>query len=343
VPIQKITIQNYIDDYQHCLTIDVRSEGEFAHARIPNAMSLPLFDNAERATIGTTYKQRTKEKAIKEGLQFFGPKLLPLLEQVEKWQAVSEQKQIVVHCARGGMRSAAVCWLLDLYGYNVLQIIDGYKAFRNWALEQFTKHYNIKIIGGYTGSAKTEVLNYLQSLQIAAIDIEGLAHHKGSAFGAIQMPEQPSQEMFENKLALQLFSFKNEIILLEDESQRIGRVNIPHTFWPTMRNAQVLFLQIPFAERLQHIVDEYGKFDKQDLLDCIVRIEKNLGGLETKTALQFLADNDIASCFDILLKYYDKYYEKGLHKRENWADLKITIDCIDTNEQVNADKIKLHL
>ena len=114
MPIQKISIQTYITSYSHCLTIDVRSEGEYAHAHIPNAVSVPLFDNEQRAAIGTIYKQKSKELAIKEGLKYFGPKQLQLLEQVECLQALSENKTIVVHCARGGMRSAAVCWLLNL-------------------------------------------------------------------------------------------------------------------------------------------------------------------------------------------------------------------------------------
>jgi len=340
VPIQKISIQTYITSYSHCLTLDVRSEGEYAHAHIPKAVSVPLFCNEERAAIGTIYKQKSKELAIKEGLKYFGPKQLQILEEVESLQALSENKTIVVHCARGGMRSAAMCWLLNLYGYQVLQIVGGYKAFRNWVLQQFAEPYSIAIIGGYTGSAKTEVLEHLMQQDIAGIDLEALANHKGSAFGAIEMPAQPSQELFENKLALALFANKNaNIILLEDESQRIGLVNIPHTLWATMRKGKVLFLDIPFAERLQHIAAEYGKYNTQDLADCILRIQRNLGGLETKIALQHLQENNIAACFEILLKYYDKYYEKGLHKRENWEQLKINIPCLSTNETENANKI----
>ena len=340
MPIQKISLQTYITTYSHCLTIDVRSEGEYAHAHIPNAVNVPLFDNEQRAAIGTIYKQKSKELAIKEGLKYFGPKQLQLLEQVESLQALSENKTIVVHCARGGMRSAAVCWLLNLYGYQVMQIVGGYKAFRNWVLEQFTLPYPFVIIGGYTGSAKTEVLQCLMQQQVAGIDLEGLAHHKGSAFGALEMPAQPSQELFENKLALALYACKNaSTILLEDESQRIGLVNIPHTLWATMRKGKVLFLDIPFADRLQHITAEYGKYQTQDLADCILRIQRNLGGLETKNALQHLQENNIAACFEILLKYYDKYYEKGLHKRDNWEQLKINIPCSSTNETENANKI----
>jgi tRNA 2-selenouridine synthase len=343
VPIEKIAVADYLTMYQNCIVMDVRSAGEYSHAHIPAAINLVLFDDAERAKIGTLYKQNSKQRAVKEGLAYFGPKLLPLLKIVEGLQAVEVEKPIVVHCARGGMRSGAVCWLLDLYGYDVKQIVGGYKAYRQWVLQQFTMPYNLQIVGGYTGSAKTEVLHCLQQNNVSIIDLEGLAHHKGSAFGAIGMPTQPSQELFENKLATALFGVANtnanELILLEDESQRIGTNNIPNEFWLNMRRANILFLDIPFAERLQHIVDEYGQLPLDSLIECTERITKNLGGAEAKTALRFLYEKNYTESFTILLAYYDKYYGKGLQKRQDWEKLKINIPCATTNVEANANKI----
>ncbi len=128
-----------LSDY---LIIDVRSPDEYAHAHIPNAFSLPLFTNEERAEIGTTYKQQSREAAIKLGLPFFGNKMQNMIEQVEGWAASYEKTNgnkptILVHCWRGGMRSAAVSWLLDLYGFKTEQLSGGYKAYRNWVLAQF--------------------------------------------------------------------------------------------------------------------------------------------------------------------------------------------------------------
>ncbi len=189
--VQKIDIDEFIIQAPNSLIIDVRSPGEFEHAHMVSALNLPLFTNEERAIIGTTYKKQSREEAIKVGLPLFGTKLLPMIETVEKW--VSEKQQganttkptILIHCWRGGMRSAAVAWLLDIYGFKVYQLTGGYKAYRNWVLNQFIKEYPIKVLGGFTGSGKTEILHALQQRNNTVIDLEGLANHKGSAFGAI--------------------------------------------------------------------------------------------------------------------------------------------------------------
>jgi tRNA 2-selenouridine synthase len=314
--IQKLTIEDFVAVANTGIVIDVRSPSEFEHAHIPNAFSLPLFNDEERAIVGTTYKQKSREQAIKIALPFFGNKMLPMVERVEKWVNDFQKKNttihttIYVHCWRGGMRSAAVAWLLDLYGFKVCQIIGGYKAYRNWALQQFEKQYTLKVIGGYTGSGKTEILKELLKQKHTVIDLEGLASHKGSAFGAIGQDKQPTQEMFENKLAMELFSFADQTILIEDESQRIGTVMLPTPFFKLLRSSDGYFVKIPFEARLDFIVQGYGGFKPEDLMAATYRIQKKLGGLETKLAINHIVEKDIKAAFHILLSYYDKLYEK---------------------------------
>jgi len=250
---------------------------------------------------------------------------------------------ILVHCWRGGMRSAAIAWLLDLYGFKVYQLDGGYKAFRNWTLEQVRKDYAFRIIGGYTGSGKTFVLQELSKRGKSAIDLEGIAKHKGSAFGGLDRIPQPSSEMFENILASQLFRLTekeaaNEI-WIEDESQRIGNLNMPYELWQVFRTKPLYFLDIPFEERLNNIVQEYGAHPKEALINAIVRIQKRLGGLETKTAVNCLIENDIKGCFDILLKYYDKHYTKALNLRPDLKEVMIKIEADKVDAKVNAIKI----
>ncbi|MCU0334491.1 MAG: tRNA 2-selenouridine(34) synthase MnmH [Chitinophagaceae bacterium] len=220
----------------------------------------------------------------------------------------------MVHCWRGGMRSAGVAWLLDLYGLKVFTIKGGYKSFRHWCLQQLSGQYPLQLLGGYTGTGKTEILQALAAQGEQVIDLEGLACHKGSAFGNINMPPQPSQEMFENQLALALFqaSGTGRRIWLEDESQRIGSVNIPFGFFQHMRQSPLLFAELPFEQRLDYIVKDYGKGDIEKLVNAIIRIQKRLGGLEAKNAIQCLLEQDIRGCFAILLRYYDKWYLKSL-------------------------------
>lgn len=343
--IQKLTITAFLAKAQTSLVFDVRSPAEYAHAHIPNAISLPLFSDEERKVVGTAYKQRSRQQAIKYGLDFFGPKMKQLVEQVEQWVAEKQpgNHDILVHCWRGGMRSGAVAWLLDLYGFKVSTLAGGYKAFRNWVLQQFDISYPISIIGGYTGSGKTEVLHQLQHLGFTTIDLEGLAEHKGSAFGAIGMPEQTSQEMFENKLALALFTAYESIqhkqqpfFWLEDESQRIGKVNLPPQLYQHMKEQSVYFIDVPFDERINHIMNWYGKGEKETLVNAIIRIKKRLGGLETKTAINCLLEDDLWGCFAILLKYYDKWYTKSLNSKPNLSTQLKKIACKDTNAVTNA-------
>ena len=324
--VQKINIDDFIiktsASIGSSIIIDVRSPAEFEHAHIPSALNLPLFDNDERAMIGTTYKKQSREAAIKAGLPLFGNKMLSMVETVESWIAAAQKDNdltkptLYVHCWRGGMRSAAMAWLLDLYGYEVIQLTGGYKAYRNWVLAQFTIPYSLKVLGGYTGSGKTEILHALQEKNYSVIDLEGLAHHKGSAFGAIGQLPQPSQEMFENILATKLWEVNknNKPIWIEDESQRIGTVLIPTPLFHLMRNSTCYFMTIPFEQRLAFIVEGYGKFDAQSLIEATERIQKRLGGLETKSAVAHIMQGELKEAFSILLKYYDKWYEKNAKK-----------------------------
>lgn len=321
--VQKIDIDDFILETSasigSSIIIDVRSPAEFEHAHIPSALNLPLFDNEQRAMIGTTYKKQSREAAIKAGLPLFGNKMLAMVETVESWIAAAQKDNdltkptIYVHCWRGGMRSAAMAWLLDLYGYKVIQLTGGYKAYRNWVLTQFTIPYSLKVLGGYTGSGKTEILQALDKRNYAVIDLEGLAHHKGSAYGAIGQLPQPSQEMFENILATKLWEVNknNKPIWIEDESQRIGTVLIPTPLFHLMRNSTCYFMTIPFEQRLAFIVEGYGKFDAQSLIEATERIQKRLGGLETKNAVAHIMQGELKEAFSILLKYYDKWYEKN--------------------------------
>jgi len=319
--ISKLTIQEFITGASNALVLDVRSPGEYRHAHIPGAYPLPLFTDDERKVVGTAYKQESREKAIKLGLGFFGPKMVTLVEEVQALLAKisvsgTERPRIIVHCWRGGMRSAGVAWLLDLYGFEVYTLTGGYKAWRNWALQQFSKPWPLLVTGGYTGTGKTGILLQLRKQGHPVIDLEGLASHRGSAFGDLPGATPPSQEMFENLLATELHRFAGEDnIWIEDESQRIGPVNIPTEFFRLMHTAPLYFIEIPFEERLGHIIKEYGDLEKEQLTNAILRIRKRLGGLEAKTAISFLAENNIPECFRVLLTYYDKLYRKSLQQR----------------------------
>jgi tRNA 2-selenouridine synthase len=348
VAIQRLTIKDFLAQSKDHPLLDARSPGEYDHAHIPTAISFPLFTDEERKIVGTTYKQKSREDAIKIGLDFFGPKMRKMVEEAEnmisKRQLAignnEDSKSVFVYCWRGGMRSAAIAWLLDLYGFKVYTLAGGYKAFRNHVLQTFEQPFQFKILGGYTGSGKTEVLNELEKQGETVIDLEKIASHKGSAFGSFKMPPQPKQEMFENLLATELWkksplTTHHSPIWLEDESQRIGDLNLPNALWNTMRNAPIFFLEIPFEERLNHIVEEYGECEKEKLIDATKRISQRLGGLDAKNTIGFLDKDEMKEAFRILLRYYDKHYLKGLHNRNDISSLLTKIDC-ETVTATNA-------
>ena len=349
--IQKINILQLISLAHLHPILDVRSPAEFTQAHIPNAINLPLFTDEERKIVGTAYKQQSRQIAIKFGLDYFGVKMKLMVEAAEQIMANSKHQQpvptVVVHCWRGGMRSAAVAWLLDVYGFKVYLLQGGYKAYRAWARQQFELPLQCTIVGGYTGSGKTEVLQKLAAMGMPVIPLESLANHKGSAFGAIGQAPQPTQEMFENQLAHSIFlatqlasTHHHTTIFIEDESQRIGLLKLPNSFWQTMRNSPIFFLDIPFNNRLLFIVQQYGSLPKDKLVNAIMRIQKRLGGLETKNAINFLLENNVTACFNILLLYYDKWYLKGLYNRENLPILLNKIPC--TNVDIENVHLLLH-
>jgi tRNA 2-selenouridine synthase len=320
------------------LILDVRSPKEFNHAHIPHAHSFPLFTDDERKIVGTTYKQNSREAAIKIGLDFFGGKMKPMVEQAEAMLQANSSKNIFVHCWRGGMRSNAVAWLLDLYGFKVYLLKGGYKAYRNCILQQFEKQYSLQLIGGKTGSGKTLLIQYLQQQNIPAIDLEKLAHHKGSAFGALGEMQQPTQEQFENNLAAELSKFQNlnQPIFLEDESQRIGNVNIPKPFFTQLRNAEVWLVELNFEERLKWIMAQYAKFEVQELINATDRIKKRLGGLQHKIITTHLQQGQIEQAFHHLLTYYDQEYQRAYQRRENLKSKIINSEKFDASYIAHA-------
>lgn len=323
----RLPIQIFLQSIPGSLVLDVRSPGEYESAHLPGARNLPLFTNAERAEVGTAYKQKSREAAIKIGLDHFGPKMRPMVETVEQWlQETGNTRRVAIYCWRGGMRSGAVAWLLNLYGFEVQVLTGGYKAFRRWTLDRFEQPHCLKVLGGYTGSGKTLLLEELARRGEYVIDLEALACHKGSAFGKMDQP-QPSQEMFENKLALELDAAAGRQVWLEDESQRIGTVNIPKALWLQMRSSPLFFLDIPFDERLRHILQEYGQIAPDRLRECTERIAKRFGPLETKLTLAHLESGEIEAAFRLLLQYYDKRYRKGLHNREALDTLLTELAC----------------
>jgi tRNA 2-selenouridine synthase len=319
--------------------IDVRSPGEFARGHIPGAVNVPLFSDAERAVVGTLYKQTGRDAAVLEGLRIVGPKLAGIVERATE---LAPDRRIAVHCWRGGERSGSVAWLLDKAGFHeVLTLKGGYKAFRNHVLESFSDVPDLRILGGYTGTGKTETLRHLRALGEQVIDLEALAHHKGSAFGMLGQEPQPTQEHFENVLwdALRRID-RAKPLWLEDESRKIGRVLLPAPLYAGLRSAMVLFLELPQSVRVQRLVMDYGAYPKEELAAAVQRIAKRIGPQHAKAALEALKNGDLATVARITLDYYDKTYAYGLSQRDASRVVKLPAQTHDL--RALAQRLKEH-
>lgn len=325
--IEQISIQQALEIKDKVTVVDVRSPEEYCHAHIPGAVNLPLFSDEQRKEIGTLYKQRSKNEAMMRALDFYSPNMKGILE---KLSSIGASKELLIYCWRGGMRSETVGWMLGLFGYEVKKIIGGYKQFRNWTLSSFQTPLKINIIGGKTGSGKTVLLQSLRDLGEQIIDLEGLAGHRGSAFGGIGRDRFLSQEHFENELAISLAQFNHsKPIWIEDESQRIGYNDIPRPLWIQMREARVYYLDIPFKERLGHIVEMYSMHTVTELKEATLRIKKKLGGLQMQQTLDYLDKNEFSEAFSILLHHYDKLYDQSLLKRDQQAITLVSSSKVD--------------
>lgn len=318
------------------LILDVRTPAEFTKGHIPNALNLPLFDDKERAEVGTLYKQKSKEAAIMRGLEIAGSKMSGY---VVKAKELVKNVDVCVHCWRGGKRSESMATLLSFVGYNTLVIEGGYKAYRQFIREKLTlTNLKILVLGGKTGSGKTDVLKYLKEMGEQVIDLEKLACHKGSAFGSLGESPQPSTEQFENNLfevIRQLDCSKR--VWLENESKSIGRIFIPNGLWEKMNRGVYFEMEVPFENRVDRLVKGYGNYPKEDLIASVKKIQKRLGGQHVKKAIECYEKGELSDAAEITLKYYDKAYQYGTDQKD--FQHKYLLETSNIDPKISAENL----
>ena len=295
--------------------VDVRSPGEYRQGHIPGAHNLPLFTDAERAAVGTKYKQEGRQSAVQLGLELVGPKLATIAAALQAIPAPGKTA-LGIHCWRGGMRSASVAWLAGTLELPVVLLEGGYKRFRHWVLAEMEKPWSLLVLGGRTGTGKTDLLLELHRRGAAVVDLEGLANHRGSSFGGLGLPPQPSNEHYENLLALALRQCPSPgPIWLEAESAQVGRCRIPAGLWAQMGLAPAVEIQRPMEERVERLVAVYGALGQQPLREATERIARRLGPQRTALALGAIDQGDWAEACRQMLDYYDRCYDHDLGRR----------------------------
>jgi len=323
----KIDIITFLKLAGHIPVIDVRSPSEFMTGHIPGAFNIPLFDDKEREIVGIKYKNEGRKNAILAGLEIAGKNLEQKLSEALR---ISKESKLLVHCWRGGMRSETMAWLFSLGDISTEVMEGGYKSFRHHVLSTLGVKRRTIILGGMTGSGKTNILRYLKSIDNQFIDLEGIANHKGSAFGALGNPPQPSSEHFANLLFDQwLLLDDKQPVWLEDESHNIGTVFMPDSFYNNMQESPTIILRMDIKVRLPRLIEEYSIFPAETLKASIMKISKRLGGNNTKEALDAVDQGDFPKAIEISLRYYDKAYLYGITRKRSGTILQIETDTDD--------------
>lgn len=307
--IREINVQD-LAKLSNPVLVDVRSEGEFAEATIPGAINLPLFNNEERAQVGTAYTQVSPARARELGLSLVSPKLPSLVKEAEK---LAEQGSLVMFCWRGGMRSKAFSQVLDLMGIPVYRLIGGYKAYRKQVVDYFQGElpFHVVVLRGNTGVGKTEMLGRLRQHGYPAIDLEGLANNRGSVFGDVGLGTPPSQKDFEGLLYEELLRFKDwPYIVVECESKRIGRVTLPQSFFQAMQAGTQILMYASLDIRVKRLRDEYTAMPEAftEIRQALQRLVKTLGHAKVAQLNELLEKDEEEFTRRLLVDYYDPLY-----------------------------------
>lgn len=333
---ETITPSQFLKTSKEIPIIDVRSPAEYIKGHITGAHNIPVFTDAERAEVGTLYVQKSREYAIDKGLEIVGPKMKALARE---GKTLAKDDQLLVHCWRGGMRSEKMAWLFELVGINCKVLEGGYKAYRQHMLEQMGQIKNLIVIHGSTGTGKTEVLKALISLQEQVVDLEGLANHRGSAFGGMGLSEQPSSGQFQNNVFHEVLKMSpDKRIWIEAESLTIGKVYLPEPLWEVMNVSPGFEIEAERLTRIDRILNEYGHFSTELLEANLLKITKRFGNDRTKFTLEKIRENKLAEAVDDLLMYYDKAYNHGKDRYAGNNNI-VVIDFADASPHEIADEL----
>lgn len=343
---KEITVQDVLLNGKVTI-FDVRSPVEFMEGSIPGAINVPLFTNEERHEIGIIYKNEGQDAAKWKAMEFVSPKIPTMLQTIKKHTKTEHSP--VVYCWRGGMRSKSVVTFLDFAGLSANRLIGGYKAYRQHILDETPNILPRKavVLHGMTGVGKTEILKILEKRGYPILDLEHMAGHRGSIFGTIGIGEGHNQKTFDSLLFERLSELASfDYFIMEAESKRIGRIVQPEDLIQRKIEGVHFHIEMPFENRVQHIVNEYVKpFEKEDWYHSKISegVEKITRRIRDKDFLllleQYLNERNYPEMIRILLeKYYDPRYD---HKRLDYDGEFFEIHAENIEEAAN--QIESHL
>lgn len=300
------------------MIIDVRSPGEFAKDHIPGAVNLPVLDDAERAEVGTLYVQKSKFLARRLGAAKVARNIASHLDGALSDQGGSFKP--LIYCWRGGQRSGSMATVMGQVGWPVTLVDGGYQTWRRQVVARLyepaleTRGLAIILLDGRTGSGKTAVLSELASKGVQTLDLEGLAEHRGSLFGATSV-KQPSQKQFESRLAVALEGLDPaRPIVVEAESSRIGVLSVPPALWTAMQKGARITLKAQVAARTRHILENYADIaaNKAALDRALTRLPSHHSRAVIARWREMANSGDVAALVEeLMLDHYDPAYDRG--------------------------------
>jgi tRNA 2-selenouridine synthase len=312
------------------ILIDARSPKEFEQGHVPGALNLPLLNNEERHQVGITYKEHGRDAAVRLGFELVGHKFAHYIDTAK---LMAPEGKILLYCWRGGIRSNTFGWLLSSAGMEVLLLEGGYKEYRQWCLSTFEHKWPLMVLSGKTGAGKTEILHELAHYGEGIVDLEALANHRGSAFGALGLSAQPTQETFENELAWVLHNcLSASRVWIENESRFIGKIRIPDSFFNQAGKADLISINRDVNYRAHRILQEYGQFDKELLAEKTRSITKRMGGDRVKASVEALENGDLLGWVLPLLDYYDRNYEHSIQVRSGKYERELNVQSQSAKE-----------
>ncbi|RJS61369.1 tRNA 2-selenouridine(34) synthase MnmH [Bacillus sp. PK3_68] len=310
--------------------VDVRSPKEFNEATIPGSINIPIFNDEERAEVGTIYKQQGVEAAKERGLQIFSQKLPAFIAEFKQIET-----PMTVFCWRGGMRSKTAATVLELMGIRANRLMGGIRTYRQWVVQELENQQfkpKLFVLNGYTGSGKTAILQRLSKHGYPVIDLEKMAGHRGSIFGQIGL-EPSNQKKFDSLLISEIRRYQDEpFVFIEGESKRIGKVYLPPFLNEKKENSLQLFLHLPVEERVRNILEDYQPWEyPHHFEEAFQLIKKRIHTPIAKQIEEALESHDFALAIKLLLEYY--YDPKYEYSTKHYPDKqRITIEAATTDD-----------
>ena len=294
--------------------VDMRSPAEYNNGCIPGAINIPLFDNEEHSQVGTVYKTIGPDEAKNLGLKLVSGKLPDIVNQIREHHDAGQT--VIIYCWRGGMRSKAVVSVLNLVGIPALQLVGGYKNYRRHVIDSLANFENLPpviVLCGSTGVGKTQILSILAQNNVPVIDLEGLANHRGSAFGHVSLGKPQTAQNFDTALLSELEKLRfSDYIVVECESKRIGNVYLPNILYHAMQVGKKILVYASLETRISRLIDEYVDTcatNAEEIMQSLNLLKKRLSAAKMDKLKSDFVAGDLRSFVRCLITdYYDPLY-----------------------------------